>query len=73
MTQKIPFGRQPKAGSLDFASQRAFFDAKESAGNCCVVAGPDRMVGDHEEPSGFQRLEEPLVILTRSTDRKAVS
>src|SRR5262249_49961500 len=65
--QEIALGDELEAGRLDLAPEHAFFDAVERLSDGGAVAGPRRMVGDHQHAAGLERRIE-LAIHLRAID-----
>src|SRR5262245_35812024 len=63
VAQELALGDEPEARRLDLAAEHAFFDAMERLSDRGAVAGPRRMVGDHQHAAGLERRVEPAVHL----------
>src|ERR1700730_2419646 len=63
VAQEIALGDEPEAGRLDLAAQHRLFDAMERLSHRGAVAGPRRMVCDHQHAAGLERRVELAIHL----------
>src|SRR5262249_571352 len=56
-------GNELETDRLDLAAEHAFFDAMERLSDRGTVAGPRRMVGDHQHAAGLERRVELAIHL----------
>src|SRR5262245_817562 len=63
VAQEITLRDELETGRLDLAAEHALFDAMERLSDRGAVAGPRRMVGDHQHAAGLERRVELAIHL----------